>query len=173
MASPQANGRKRKYRMNGVQSLRMNTTMRWTPHVTVAAIIEDQGRFLVVEEKDADKIVINQPAGHLEDGESLQAAVIRETLEETAWQFTPEAITGIYRWVHPDSGLTFIRVCYTGLVSQHNPEQALDEGILRAHWLSREELLQRPLRSPMVMRCINDYLAGCRYPLSLCDDIDN
>ena len=125
----------------------------------------------MVEEKHADEIVINQPAGHLEEGESLQAAVIRETLEETAWQFIPEAITGIYRWVHPESGLTFLRVSFTGSVSQHNPDQVLDEGILRTHWLSREELLQKSLRSPMVMRCIDDYINGCRYPLSLCDDV--
>lgn len=125
----------------------------------------------MVEEKQGNEIVINQPAGHLEDGESLLAAVIRETFEETAWQFCPEAIIGIYRWVHPNLGNTFLRVSYTGSVSQHDPSQALDTGILRAAWLSREELLKRPLRSPMVMRSIDDYLAGCRYPLSLCDDI--
>jgi len=125
----------------------------------------------VVEEKHANEIVINQPAGHLEEGESLQAAVIREALEETAWQFQPEAIVGIYRWVHPESELTFLRVSYTGSISQHDPNRVLDDGILRTRWLSREELLLQPLRSPMVMRCIDDYLAGCRYPLSLCDDV--
>ncbi|MDT8385006.1 MAG: NUDIX hydrolase [Gammaproteobacteria bacterium] len=147
--------------------------MRWTPRVTVAAIIEDQGRFLVVEERHADKTVVNQPAGQLEAGESLQEAVIRETLEETAWQFLPEAITGIYRWVHPENGLTFLRVCYSGSASGHDPDRVLDEGILGAHWLSREELLKQSLRSPMVLRCIDDYLAGYRYPLSLCDDVIN
>lgn len=128
----------------------------------------------MVEEKQDNETVINQPAGHMEDGESLQAAVIRETLEETAWQFQPEAITGIYRWVHPGLKRTYLRVSYTGSVSQHSPDQALDEGIVGARWLSREELLKQQLRSPMVLRCIDDYLAGHRYPLSLCDDvIDN
>ncbi|MBL1274723.1 MAG: NUDIX hydrolase [Ectothiorhodospiraceae bacterium] len=149
--------------------------MRWTPRVTVAAVIENQGRFLVLEESENSAqqgpTVINQPAGHLEDGESLLAAVIRETLEETAWRFTPEAITGIYRWVHPDKGHTYLRVTYTGSVSDHDPLLTLDTGILRTHWLSREELLERSLRSPMVMRCIDDYLAGHRYALSLCDDV--
>ena len=128
----------------------------------------------MVEESHDNETVINQPAGHLEDGESLHAAVIRETLEETAWQFRPEAITGIYRWMHPELKRTYLRVSYTGTVSQHNPDQTLDEGILSAQWLSREELQKQKLRSPMVMRCIDDYLAGHRYPLSLCDDvIDN
>jgi 8-oxo-dGTP pyrophosphatase MutT (NUDIX family) len=125
----------------------------------------------MVEEKQGNEVVINQPAGHLENGESLLAAVIRETQEETAWQFRPEAIIGIHRWVHPDQGQTYLRISYTGSVGQHDPSQALDSGILRATWLSREELLSQPLRSPMVMRSIDDYLAGCRYPLSLCDDI--
>lgn len=127
----------------------------------------------MVEERHADQTVINQPAGHLEEGESLQMAVIREALEETAWQFLPEAITGIYRWVHPENGLTFLRICYSGSVSGHDPHRVLDEGILRTHWLNREELLKRPLRSPMVLRCIDDYLAGYRYPLSLCDEVIN
>ena len=128
----------------------------------------------MVEERQNNQIVINQPAGHLEAGESLQAAVIRETLEETAWQFQPEAIIGIYRWVHPEMAQTYLRVSYTGTITQHYPDQALDDGILSAQWLNRDELLKQPLRSPMVMRCIDDYLAGHRYPLSLCDDvIDN
>jgi 8-oxo-dGTP pyrophosphatase MutT (NUDIX family) len=101
----------------------------------------------------------------------LLAAVIRETLEETAWHFQPEAITGIYRWVHTDSQRTYIRVTYSGTVSHHNPQQALDTGIISAQWLSREQLLQQPLRSPLVIRCIDDYSAGHRYPLSLCDDV--
>lgn len=125
----------------------------------------------MVEENVASNIVINQPAGHLENGESLQAAVIRETLEETGWQFQPEAITGIYRWVHPKLDRTYLRVSFTGRVTQHDPARELDEGILRAQWLSREELLERQLRSPTVLRCIDDYLAGRRYPLSLCSDV--
>ena len=127
----------------------------------------------MVEEKQNNTRVFNQPAGHLEEGETLLAAVIRETREESAWQFCPEAIVGIYRWVHPELKHTYLRVSYTGSVEQHDSEQALDDGILSAQWLSREELLKQPLRSPMVMRCIDDYLAGHRYPLSLCDDVFN
>jgi 8-oxo-dGTP pyrophosphatase MutT (NUDIX family) len=145
--------------------------MRWTPRVTVAAVIENQGRFLLVEEEQGSQNVINQPAGHLEKGESLYAAVVREALEETAWQFVPEAITGIYRWVHSHKDKTYLRICYTGSVSNHDPQRGLDHGILRTHWLSRDELITRRLRSPMVLRCIDDYLAGHRYPLSLCKDL--
>lgn len=153
--------------MIGVQFPRM----RWTPHVTVAAVIENQGQFLVVEENQAGETVFNQPAGHLEPDESLLEAAIRETWEETAWRFQPSAITGLYRWVHPELQQTFLRVCFTGTVDQHDPTQALDEGIIQAHWLTREELAGRPLRSPMVIRCIDDYLAGKRFPLSLYGEI--
>ena len=126
----------------------------------------------MVEERIEGQPVFNQPAGHLEEGESLLEAVIRETREETAWRFVPEAHTGIYRWVHPGNGETFIRHCYAGSVCDHQPEQALDEGILRACWLSREQLVvQQNLRSPLVLHCIDDYLAGQRYPLELTKDL--
>lgn len=126
---------------------------------------------MVEEAPDPQKNVINQPAGHLENGESLLEAVVREVQEETAWQFEPEAITGIYRWPHPDKDRTYLRFCFTGTVHNHDPQQALDCGILGTHWLSREELLARRLRSPLVLRCVDDYLAGRRFPLSLCTDI--
>ena len=125
----------------------------------------------MVEEEADGQTVINQPAGHLESGESLVAATIRETLEETAWRLTPTALTGIYRWRHPDKGITFLRFCFTGEVDGHDPGRALDDGILGTHWLSREELAARQLRSPMVLRCVDDYLAGRRYPLELCRDL--
>ena len=125
----------------------------------------------MVEENDQGQAVINQPAGHLEDGESLLEAVRREVLEETAWHFTPSAITGIYRWRHPASGDTFLRFCFCGTVSGHQPERPLDPDIRATHWLGRAELGRRPLRSPMVLRCLDDYLAGKRYPLELCHDI--
>ena len=147
--------------------------MIWKPHATVAAIIENNGRFLMVEEESEGAIVYNQPAGHLDPNESFIDAVIRETLEETAWQFQPQAITGIYRWLHPESGRTYIRTAFCGSCENHNPELELDEGIIRAVWLSREELLaeQNKLRSPMVLKCIDDYLAGHRYPLELLTDL--
>ena len=145
----------------------------WKPHATVAAVIEREGKFLIVEEESEGRIVYNQPAGHLDPGESLVEAAIRETREETAWQFHPEAITGIYRWVQPITGQTFLRAAFCGHCDDHQPDQVLDEGIIRAVWLSREELLQQgeKLRSPMVIRCIDDYLSGHRYPLDMLTDL--
>ena len=147
--------------------------MVWKPHATVAAIIERDDKFLVVEEVIQGQHVYNQPAGHLDPGETLLDAVIRETREESAWLFTPEAVTGIYLWKHPGNGETYLRVAFCGQCSEHDAEQALDTGIVQALWKSREELLQRPeqLRSPMVINCIDDYLEGIRYPLSILNDI--
>lgn len=143
--------------------------MVWKPHTTVAAIIERDKKFLMVEELIHGECVFNQPAGHLEPDESLIDAVIRETQEETAWQFTPQAVTGIYLWKHPENGETFLRVAVCGDCSNHQAEQILDDGILRAVWKSHEELIQdsHRLRSPMVINCIDDYLAGKRYPLDV------
>lgn len=143
--------------------------MVWKPHTTVAAIIERDNKFLMVEEIVNNERVFNQPAGHLDPDESLIDAVIRETLEETAWNFTPEAITGIYLWKHPDNGESFLRVAFSGVCDDHKPQQALDVGILRAVWKSRDELfqLQQQLRSPMVIGCIDDYIAGKRFPMDM------
>ncbi len=143
--------------------------MIWKPHTTVAAIIERDNKFLMVEELAHGKLVLNQPAGHLDPDESLITAVIRETHEETAWQFIPEAITGIYLWKHPDNDKTFLRIAFCGSCKNHNATQALDEGIQAAVWKTRDELIhqQHKLRSPMVMNCIDDYLAGKRSPLDL------
>jgi len=143
--------------------------MIWKPHATVAAIIERDNKFLMVEELVQGKHVINQPAGHLDPDESLLDAAIRETQEETAWQFIPEAVTGIYLWKHPDNGESFLRVAFCGSCQNHQSEQALDEGILRAVWKTRDELVQEKnkLRSPMVIDCIDDYIAGKRYPLDI------
>lgn len=147
--------------------------MIWKPHATVAAIIERNEHFLMVEEDSDGKIVFNQPAGHLDPDESFIDAVIRETREETAWRLHPEAITGIYRWKHPEFERTYTRIAFCGQCDDHKPEQALDEGILQTVWLTREELIanQDKLRSPMVIRCIDDYLAGKRYPLELLVDL--
>ncbi len=147
--------------------------MLWKPHVTVAAVVERDNRFLIVEEISDGRLVYNQPAGHLDEGESLIMAVARETLEETAWSFIPEALIGIYRWHNPGNNRTYLRVCFAGHCTSHNPHQALDTGIVRAAWLTRAELsTSGQLRSPMVLRCIDDYLAGLRYPLSLLNDLD-
>ena len=141
----------------------------WKPHATVAAVIEQDGRYLMVEEKVEGEIVYNQPAGHLDPGESLIDAVIRETREESAWRFAPEALTGVYLWDQPGSSRTFLRFAFCGAHSHHDPEQALDNGILRALWMTREELAAKPdqLRSPLVLSCIDDYAAGKRYPLDI------
>jgi NADH pyrophosphatase NudC (nudix superfamily) len=141
----------------------------WNPHVTVAAVVEREGRFLVVEENTQDRIVFNQPAGHVEDGESLIEAVIRETLEESGRTFTPEALIGVYSWTNPANNITYLRFAFTGSISERDPARKLDEGIIDAVWKSRDELLAQPdkLRSPLVMRVIDDYLAGRRYHLDL------
>jgi len=140
------------------------------PRITVAAVVERDGRFLFVEELDPQNIlVINQPAGHVEGGESLPDATVRETFEETGWLIQPEHLVGVYLWSRPDGSASFCRVAIAGRAERHDPCAPLDEGILRPVWLTPEELAQRKdsLRSPMVLRCLEDYLAGERYPLSL------
>lgn len=148
--------------------------MTFRPDVTVAAVVERDGRFLVVEERAARRIVINQPAGHLEAGESLLDAAVRETLEETGYRLVPASVTGVYLWRHPATGRSFLRVAFTGTVTGPEPDRALDRCIVRAAWMSREQLAARPnvLRSPLVLRCIDDFLAGARYPLSLLTSVD-
>jgi len=148
--------------------------MIWTPHVTVAAVIEQDGRFLLVQERESGRAVLNQPAGHLEDGESLVMAVIRETLEETGWHFQPEAVIGIYRWRHPVKSITYLRVTFAGSGLRHDIDRTLDEGIEDTLWLSAGEIRRQSemLRSPLVLKSIEDYLAGARYPLSVLADIE-
>ena len=143
--------------------------MTWAPHVTVAAVIEKEDRFLVVEERIDGQLVFNQPAGHVEHGETLIDAVIRETREETGWQFHPRTITGVYYFQAPGNETTYLRVCFAGTCSDREPDPVLDVEIVATHWMSRDELLNRrlQLRSPMVLRCIDDYLAGKRYPIDL------
>ncbi|RLA23585.1 MAG: NUDIX hydrolase [Gammaproteobacteria bacterium] len=143
--------------------------MVWKPRVTVAAIIEQNNRFLMVEEETSNGIAFNQPAGHLEEGETLIDAVTRETLEETAWHFRPESIIGIHLWQHPQKEETFLRVSFKGVVTSHDESLPMDDGIIQALWMSRDELASQPgkLRSPLVLSSIDDYLAGERYPLSI------
>jgi len=149
--------------------------MIWKPNVVVAAIVERDGKFLVVEEKADGKRVLNQPAGHLEEGESLVDAVVRETLEETAWYLVPEALLGIYRWPHPTKDITYMRFAFIGRVTRHEPDRPLDAGIIRALWLTPQEIRAERARhrSPQVERCLDDYLAGHRYPLELLKDLED
>jgi 8-oxo-dGTP pyrophosphatase MutT (NUDIX family) len=145
----------------------------WKPHVVVAAVIERDGRFLLVEERTDSGILFNQPAGHLEEGESLLDAVRREVFEETAHYFEPEALLGVYRWRHPNKPeRTYLRFAFSGRVLGHDPNAALDEGILRAVWLNAEEIaaLKHRHRSPLLMDCLHDFLAGHSYPLDLLTD---
>lgn len=142
---------------------------RWKPHVTVAAVVERDGRFLLVREQTVDGIRYNQPAGHLEQGESLEQAVVREALEETGWQVTPEALLGIYQAPSADGRITYLRFAFICRAQQQLPDPVLDHGIHEALWLNPDEIRSRQdaWRSPTVIRCIDDYLSGQRYPLSL------
>lgn len=143
--------------------------MQWMPHATVAAIVEDNGKFLLVEETTDRGNRFNQPAGHLEDNETLIEAVMRETLEETAYTFNPTELLGIYHWKHEHNDTTYLRFAYIGKVSEHQPERALDEGIIRSVWMTVDEIRSKAtlMRSPQVLTCIEDYLSGQRFPLSV------
>lgn len=147
--------------------------VRWKPNVTVAALIERDGKFLLVEEDTSDGILLNNPAGHLDPGESPVQAVIRETLEETACQFQPDGFVGMFmsrfRRTRNGEDTTYLRLAFHGTVSEADPTLELDEGILRTVWLSIDEIRSQPhrMRSPLVIECIEAYLAGQSYPLSI------
>ena len=142
--------------------------MHWKPDITVAAVVERNGRFLIVEERIGRRRVFNQPAGHVEHGEDLLGAVVRETLEETAWHFEPRWLLGVYRWRATRSAHGTLRFAFTGHLIRHEAQRELDSPVLAVHWLTRPELLARAraLRTPLVMQCVDDYLAGRRLPLS-------
>lgn len=141
--------------------------MIWKPNVTVAAVLEQNGKFLLVEENTSQGDLFNQPAGHLEPGESLIEGAVRETLEESAYTFEPIALIGIYQWRVQDT--TYLRFAFTGKVLSHDPLRKLDDGIIRALWLSPDEIRagKERHRSPMVCQCIEDYLGGRRHPLDI------
>lgn len=143
--------------------------MVWKPHVTVAAVIEKENKFLLVEEKTSTGLAFNQPAGHLEKGESLICAVKREVTEETAWQFQPEQVVAIQLWCKNSAFPSFLRVCFTGNVHSFDSAQALDDDIIATHWLNREQIVEKKsnLRSPLVLKSIDAYLSDELYPLSL------
>lgn len=156
----------------------MNTVhpIRFKPSVTVAAIIEEAGRFLLVEEETAEGLRLNNPAGHLEPAEGPEQGCIREALEETARHFTPSALLGVYlsRFVRQATSeqeqedITYVRFAFSGTVGQVLPGRSLDQGIVRTLWMSPEELYasRERHRSPLVLRCMQDHLAGKRLPLS-------
>lgn len=143
------------------------------PVTTVATIVIRDGAFLMVEEETRAGVRLNQPAGHLEAGESLVEAAMRETLEESGYHVTPTALVGIYRWQTPVTGATFIRFAFAADVVGHEPDRVLDEGILRALWLSYDGLLAShdTHRSPLVLRCVDDFRAGIRYPLDFVTEL--
>jgi ADP-ribose pyrophosphatase YjhB (NUDIX family) len=141
----------------------------WKPNVTVAAIVEQDGRFLLVEEETDDGLRFNQPAGHLDEGESLVEACAREALEETAYAFEPTELVGIYQWPRPQRDITYLRFAFAGKLGAHDTLRQLDTGILRAVWLTPAEIeacVDRH-RSPLILQCVRDYLAGRRFPLDL------
>lgn len=143
--------------------------MSWSAHVVVASIVERDGKFLLVEEQVNNELVLNQPAGHWEEGETLVEAARREALEETGWEVEPTDVLGIYEFQPPDLDYTFLRIAFIARAQRHHEARPLDHGIVGAVWLTRDELLarQHQHRSPSVMRCVDDYLRGQRYPLSM------
>ena len=143
--------------------------MIWKPNVTVAAVVQRDGKFLLVEEETEAGLAFNQPAGHLEEGESLVDAVVREALEETAYHFKPTHLVGIYNWKHPAKEVTYLRFAFAGELRGWEADRKLDEGIVGARWLTLDEVkaTQARHRSPLILRCIEDALAGRRYPLDL------
>lgn len=141
----------------------------WKPNVTVAAVVERDGRFLLVEEETEDGVRFNQPAGHLDEGESLVDACTREALEETAWHFRPTALIGIYQWPRLKRDITYLRFAFAGELGEEEVGRALDAGILRAVWMTAAEVeaSQPRHRSPLIWQCVQDWLAGRRFPLDL------
>jgi 8-oxo-dGTP pyrophosphatase MutT (NUDIX family) len=146
--------------------------MSWHPHITVATIVEVDGRFLMVEESKGGRLVLNQPAGHLEPHETLRQAAVRETLEETGWEVALAGLVGIYLYTAPSNGVTYQRVCFAATPVRHEPHRELDSGIVAALWMTRDELADQPerWRSELILRCIDDYLAGPPHDLAVIRD---
>lgn len=147
----------------------MSNEREWFPRITVAAVAEREGRYLLIEEESDGGAVFNQPAGHLDAGESLEQAVARESLEESAHTFRPTGLVGIYHYRDPRTDITYVRFAFSGEITGHDPNRALDVGILRAVWVTPDEARRSVSRhrSPLVMRCIEDHASGKRYPLEL------
>lgn len=141
----------------------------WQPDVTVATVVVADGRLLCVEERVNGRLVLNQPAGHLEPDESLQDAALRETREETGWDVCLTGFLGAYQWKAPETGRHYLRFAFAAKPDRHDPARTLDDGIVRALWMTPEELLDARdrHRSPLVWQVVADHLAGHRFPLSL------
>ena len=139
----------------------------WIPHITVATIIQKNDKFLMVEEDLHGKKLLNQPAGHLDKGETLVQAAIRETLEESAWEIEISHLIELAQWTSPNSDTHFLRACFAGIAIKHFPDQKLDDGIIRSLWMSRDEVEQNAhrLRSPLVLNHIDHYIAGKKFDL--------
>ena len=146
----------------------------WQPHVVVAAVVEREGRYLVVEELINGELRLNQPAGHWDEGETLLEGVIRETLEEAAWDIRPTHFLGVYAWQPEGLPYPFVRFAFAADALRHYPDRALDTGILRAVWMSKQELEARRdiHRGPSVLQCIEDYEARRFFPLSVIQHLD-
>jgi 8-oxo-dGTP pyrophosphatase MutT (NUDIX family) len=146
----------------------------WKPSVTVAAVVERDGRFLLVEEEADGRRVYNQPAGHWEPGETLAGACAREALEESAWRCEPQFLVGVYRWRYAPADNTFLRFAFACAALDHDVSRKLDREIVRAVWLDIGEVraLAHAHRSPLVMRCIDDFVSGRRFPLDLITHVE-
>ena len=142
--------------------------MDWLPHVTVATIVENNGKYLLVHEHSNDHLVYNQPAGHLDPNESLQQAAVRETLEETGWTVELKGLVGIALYTSPVNQVTYHRTTFFAEAISHNPQQPLDEGIEQAVWMSLDEMkaAASQMRSELVIKSVEPYLNGHRYPLN-------
>jgi len=146
--------------------------LRWKPNVTVAAVIEKDGRILLIEEETADGLKLNNPAGHLDPGETPAEGCAREAMEESAYEFKATSLVGIYisrfTRVRDNEDITYLRFAFAGEVGAHHPDRPLDDGIVRAIWMTPDEIRACPERhrSPLLLRCLEDFLAGQRFPLS-------
>ena len=147
----------------------MNMPRPWMPHVTVATVVERNGRFLFIEEEIGDDVVINQPAGHWEEGETFEQAAVRETLEETGWKVEITGLVGIYEYKPPELDYAFVRFAFSARPIEHDPNRPLDDGIRRWFWMDQNELRREIYRhrSPMVQQCVEDYWTVKRWPLSI------
>lgn len=143
--------------------------MTWYPHKTVATVVERDGRFLMVEERADGEVVFNQPAGHLEAGETLAQAALRETLEETGWQVELQNYLGLYHYISSANQESYLRSCFIATPVSPVENFELDRDIIQAHWLTLEQIhgLKDRLRSPVVLRVLEDYRHGISYPLSV------
>jgi 8-oxo-dGTP pyrophosphatase MutT (NUDIX family) len=149
--------------------------MDWYPHATVAVIVEKDGKFLLIEEHSSGEVVLNQPAGHIEEGETFVQAACRETLEESAWHVKPCYLIGFYVYRSGNNNITYHRACFYAEAIKHDAGRPLDDGIIQTVWMTRDEvaLNKHKLRCPMVLQCIDDYIAGKQYPLELIHEYSN